>query len=70
MQLLESITDIKNFLGHESLQSTMVYLKLSLTVRKEAQKKFVKYTESLLKHDAKMKVRRSSWTSKHSLERR
>ena len=32
----------------------MVYLKLSLTVRKEAQKKFVKYTESLLKHDAKM----------------
>ena len=40
-----SITDIKNFLGHENLQSTMIYLKLSLTARKEAQKKFVQYTD-------------------------
>lgn len=49
-----SITDIKNFLGHENLQSTMVYLKLSLALRKEAQKRFMKYTESLLKTDAKI----------------
>jgi integrase/recombinase XerD len=49
-----SITDIKNFLGHEDLQSTMVYLKFDLTIRKDAQKKCVNYTESLLRNDANL----------------
>ncbi|MGA1825300.1 MAG: tyrosine-type recombinase/integrase [bacterium] len=48
------ITDIKNRLGHAEIQSTMVYLNLSLSRKKEIQKKFMEYTQSTLKHDAKI----------------
>jgi site-specific recombinase XerD len=43
------LTDIKNHLGHENLQSTMVYLKLSLTRKRELQKKFIEYTQNQTK---------------------
>jgi site-specific recombinase XerD len=41
-----SLTDIKNHLGHEKLESTMIYLHLDLRKKKEAQKRFIDYTRS------------------------
>jgi integrase/recombinase XerD len=41
-------------LGHEDIKSTMIYLKLDLSRRKEVQKKFIKYTQSFLKLDPKI----------------
>jgi integrase/recombinase XerD len=49
-----SLTDIKNHLGHENLNSTMIYLHLNITRKKEIQKKFIEYTESRLKQDEKI----------------
>ncbi len=49
-----SITDVKNHLGHENLNSTMVYLYLNVNRKKEAQRKFLKYTQSRLKQDSKI----------------
>ncbi|RQD56242.1 MAG: integrase, partial [Desulfonatronovibrio sp. MSAO_Bac4] len=40
-----------NHLGHENLQSTMVYLKLDLTRKKELQKKFIEYTQNQIKDE-------------------
>jgi integrase/recombinase XerD len=50
----ESITDIKNRLGHENINSTMVYLHMDLTHKREVQKKFIQYARSSLKHDPKL----------------
>jgi len=50
----ESITDIKNRLGHDSLQSTTMYLQLDLSRRKQVQEKFIRYTQSLLIDDPKI----------------
>jgi len=48
------ITDIKNRLGHAQIQSTMTYLNLSLSRKKEIQKRFIEYTQSTLETDAKI----------------
>ncbi len=45
------ITDIKNRLGHENIQSTMTYLKMEMRQKREVQKKFQEYTQSLLSQD-------------------
>jgi integrase/recombinase XerD len=49
-----SITDIKNRLGHVNIQSTMVYLKLDLSRRREVQKNFIEYTQTLITLDPKI----------------
>ena len=49
-----SLTEIKNHLGHENLNSTMIYLHLDLSRKKEVQQKFLEYTRSRLKHDDKI----------------
>ncbi len=49
----DSITDIKNHLGHANIESTMVYLQLNLTRKREVQKQFIKYTQSILPEDPK-----------------
>ncbi|OEU84655.1 MAG: hypothetical protein BA865_14410 [Desulfobacterales bacterium S5133MH4] len=49
-----SVTDIKNHLGHENVDSTMVYLHLDLSRRREVQKKFINYSQSTLAHDPKI----------------
>ena len=49
-----SITDIKNRLGHENINSTMVYLHMDLTHKLAVQKKFVQYAQATLKHDPKL----------------
>jgi len=50
----ESISDIKNRLGHDNIQSTTIYLQLDLTHRKQVQKKFIEYTQSFLTDDPKI----------------
>jgi len=50
----KSLTDIKNQLGHENLQSTMTYLHMDLKRCKEAQKRFVEYTEESITVDPKV----------------
>jgi integrase/recombinase XerD len=47
-----SISDIKNQLGHEDIQSTMVYLQLDLSRKRKIQKKFNEYTRSVLVRNA------------------
>ena len=47
-----SVTDIKNQLGHEDIQSTMVYLQMDLTRRRKIQKRFTEYTQSVLSRNA------------------
>jgi site-specific recombinase XerD len=49
-----SLSDIKNRLGHEHVQSTMVYLHMDLSCKREVQKKFIEYTRSILTHDPKI----------------
>jgi hypothetical protein len=49
-----AITDIKNRLGHENIQSTMVYLHMDLSSKQAVQKKFIQYAQSALKHDPKL----------------
>jgi len=46
-----SIIDIKNHLGHNNAESTMVYLKLDPARKKLIQQKFVQHTQSLLPQD-------------------
>jgi site-specific recombinase XerD len=41
-----SVSDIRNKLGHEDIQSTMVYLQLDLAKRKKIQKQFIQYVQS------------------------
>ncbi len=48
------ITDIKNHLGHDDIQSTMTYLQMDLTHRKQVQKKFIAYMQSKLSDDPKI----------------
>ncbi len=43
-----SVTDIKNQLGHEDIQSTMVYLQMDLSRRKKTQQRFTEYTQAVL----------------------
>jgi len=49
-----SISDIKNRLGHENIQTTMVYLKLDISRKQRIQKKIIEYTQSILKTDPKI----------------
>lgn len=49
-----SITDIKNRLGHENINSTMVYLYMDLTHKRSVQKKFLQYAQSTLKQNPKL----------------
>lgn len=48
------ITEIKNRLGHDSLQSTTLYLHLDITRRRQIQRDFLKYMQSVLSDDPKI----------------
>ena len=50
----EAITDIKNHLGHDNLQSTTRYLQLDLNHRRHIQKQLVEYMQSDLAIDRKL----------------
>ncbi len=50
----KDITEIKNRLGHENLQSTMTYLQLDLNRRRHIQRSFIKYMQSVINNDPKI----------------
>jgi len=50
----EAITDIKNHLGHDNVQSTTRYLQLDINHRRHIQKQLVDYMKSSLAIDRKM----------------
>ena len=45
------ITDIKNHLGHENLQSTTIYLHLDIDQKRHIQRKFIRHMQSILTDD-------------------
>ena len=47
----KSPDEIKYRLGHQSVNSTMVYLHLDLNRTRELQKKMIEYTQSILPQD-------------------
>jgi site-specific recombinase XerD len=60
------ITDIKNRLGHESINSTMVYLKMEMCQKREVQEKFLAHTQSVLSQDSKI-GELNSWENKEEI---
>ncbi len=61
-----SVSEIQNHLGHEDMQSTMVYLHLDLTRKKQIQKQFIEYTRSVLISDSKIEEL-FGWESKQDI---
>ncbi len=51
-----SVTDIKNYLGHEDVQSSMVYLQMDLPQRKKIQERFTAYTQTVLSRNAEIEA--------------
>jgi len=49
-----SVSDIRNHLGHEDIQSTMVYLQMDLSRRRKIQKKFTDYSRSVMVRNAEI----------------
>jgi site-specific recombinase XerD len=50
----EAITEIKNRLGHDNIQSTTIYLHLDMNRKRHIQKRFIKYMKSVLPTDPKI----------------
>lgn len=48
------VSEIKNRLGHENVQSTMVYLQMDLSQKQLLQKKFIQFTQQHLMADPKI----------------
>lgn len=48
------VSDIKNRLGHRSIESTMTYLQLDLSKKREIQNKLMEYMQSKISHDKKI----------------
>ena len=49
-----SLSEIRNHLGHKDIQSTSIYLHLDLNRKREIQKKFSEYMQSVLTRDPKI----------------
>lgn len=47
----DPVSDIKNRLGHKSVESTMAYLHIDLSRKRDIQKRFIEYTQSKIIHD-------------------
>lgn len=45
------ISEIKNRLGHENIQSTMTYLHMDLTRKRDVQNQFIEYSAKVIKQD-------------------
>jgi integrase/recombinase XerD len=50
----ESVSDIKNHLGHDNVQSSTLYLHLDLKRKRQAQDRFVQHMQSVLLDDHKI----------------
>lgn len=62
----EAITDIKNRLGHDNIQSTTIYLHLDIKRRRHIQKRFITYMKSVLTADPKIEEL-LQWESKEDI---
>ena len=60
------ITDIKNRLGHDNIQSTTIYLHLDLNRKRHIQKQFIRYMQSVLTADPKIE-QLLHWENKEDL---
>jgi site-specific recombinase XerD len=60
----DPITAIKNRLGHENLQSTMIYLDMDLSHKRSIQEQFILYNQSLLSQDPELDEL-IGWDEKH-----
>lgn len=49
-----SLSDVKNHLGHESIESTKVYLHVDMRNKREVQKKYIEYFRSTISYDPKI----------------
>ena len=49
-----SLSEIRNHLGHKDIQSTSIYLHLDLNRKREIQKRFIEYMQSVLTRDPKI----------------
>jgi integrase/recombinase XerD len=54
LQQGKALTDIRNHLGHENVQSTELYLHLDLNRRRYIQKRFLRHMDTLLSQDSKI----------------
>ncbi len=61
-----AITDIQNRLGHASINSTMVYLKMEMHHKRDVQKQFLQYTQSILSDDPKI-TELTDWEDKDEI---
>jgi len=50
----KSAADVKNRLGHDNLQSTMTYLHLDLNLKRQIQKRYINYMQSVITLDPKV----------------
>jgi len=48
------LSEIRNRLGHENIQSTMTYLHMNLSHKRDVQKKLIQYTQSTITDDTKI----------------
>jgi len=49
------VSEIKIRLGHENIQSTMTYLHMDLTRKRDVQNKFIDYSAKVIEQDPKIK---------------
>lgn len=61
-----AITDIQNRLGHTNINSTMIYLKMEVHHKRDVQKQFMQYTQSLLSDDPKI-AELTDWEDKDEI---
>ena len=62
----KALTDIQNRLGHDTLQSTSIYLHLDLNRRRYIQNQFIRYMDSVLTVDPKIE-QLLQWESKEDI---
>jgi len=63
----KDLTEIKNRLGHEKLETTMVYLRLDLHAKADLQKTFIEFTASRIAFDKKVEELIDSETKEDTL---
>jgi site-specific recombinase XerD len=61
-----TLSDIKNHLGHEDIQSTTIYLHLDLKRSRQIQKKLIEYMKSVITYDPKIEEL-LSWENKEDI---
>jgi site-specific recombinase XerD len=50
----KSLADVRNHLGHDSMQSTIIYTHMSIKRKRQIQRKLIRYMDSTLSEDPKL----------------